>query len=143
MVGHIICQLVEKSIFKTWGSDVLYWQEDLVPILKSVVQITKMFGRYQQSTFSYYLCKCLKNLIIIIVFSVGYKKEMVIDYMQSVQRNFPVKLNLPWKRSLWVPEAILNALPFTGTEDVFIVNGDTFFDVNLDKLYAFRKSQYG
>ncbi len=37
--------------------------------------------------------------------------------------------------------AILNAIPYCNTDDIFIVNGDTYFDVNLDDMLAYQQQK--
>lgn len=125
------------------GLDCIVLAGGLGTRLKSVVQDKpKCLADINGQPFLYYLCKYLEKYHCRkIVFSVGYKKEMVIDYMQSVQKDLSCEIEFAMEEEpLGTGGAILNALPFTETEDVFIVNGDTFFDVNLDKLYAFQKA---
>lgn len=82
----------------------------------------------------YHFCK--------VIFSVGYKKEMIIDYVMNHRDEFKFAFDFAEENEpLGTGGAILNALPYSDTEDFFVVNGDTFFDVDFDKMIAFQQSK--
>ena len=82
----------------------------------------------------YHFCK--------VIFSVGYKKEMVIDYVMSHRDEFKFAFDFAEENEpLGTGGAILNALPYSDTEDFFVVNGDTFFDVDFDKMIEFQQGK--
>ena len=95
--------------------------------------------------FLNYLCKQIKkNHICKVIFSVGYKKEMVKDYILTHRDEFNFAFDFAEEEEpLGTGGAIVNALQYTDTEDVLIVNGDTLFDVNLDDLIAWQQTKMG
>lgn len=112
--------------------------------LQSVVaDKPKCLAEINGKPFLSYLCQHLKKFHFnTIVFSVGYKKEMVIDYVKSHPDEFPFAYAFAEENEpLGTGGAILNAMPLCLTEDVFVVNGDTFYDVDLDAMHAFQKSK--
>ncbi|HOZ51687.1 MAG TPA: nucleotidyltransferase family protein [Chitinophagaceae bacterium] len=77
-----------------------------------------------------------------VVFSVGYKKEMIIDYVMSHRDEFPFAFDFAEENEpLGTGGAILNAMPYCNTEDIFVMNGDTYFDVNLDEMLSFQQTK--
>lgn len=84
----------------------------------------------------YHFCK--------VIFSVGYKKEMVIDYVMNHRDEFPFAFDFAEENEpLGTGGAIMNALTFSDTEDFFVMNGDTFFDVNFDEMIALQQAKMG
>ncbi|MBW6460881.1 MAG: nucleotidyltransferase family protein [Bacteroidales bacterium] len=73
-----------------------------------------------------------------VILSVGYKKEMIRDYFGNSYK----ELQLAYAEEdepLGTGGAILNALPLVEGYAAFILNGDTYFDVNLQRMDDFRK----
>ncbi len=93
--------------------------------------------------FLYYICQQLMKFHFCkIIFSVGYKKEMIIDYITSHRKEFKFAFDFAEESEpLGTGGAILNALSYSDTEDFFVINGDTFFDVNFDALLNFQRTQ--
>jgi D-glycero-alpha-D-manno-heptose 1-phosphate guanylyltransferase len=72
-----------------------------------------------------------------IVFSVGYQKEMVMDWVTANRKTYGFAIDFAEETEpLGTGGAIKNALQYTDSEDVVVMNGDTFFDVDVDALYA-------
>lgn len=73
-----------------------------------------------------------------VILSVGHCKEMIMghfgEHYKSLQLVYAVE-----EKPLGTGGAILNALKDAGNYSVFIFNGDTYFDVNLQRLDDFRK----
>lgn len=86
--------------------------------------------------FLYYVCQHLMKFHFCkVIFSVGYKKEMIIDYVTSHRNEFKFAFDFAEEtEALGTGGAIINALPYSDTEDFFVINGDTFFDVDFDKM---------
>jgi D-glycero-alpha-D-manno-heptose 1-phosphate guanylyltransferase len=70
-----------------------------------------------------------------VVFSVGYKKEMIIDYVLSHREEFNFAFDFAEETEpLGTGGAIVNAMPYTNEDDVFVMNGDTFFAIDFDNM---------
>lgn len=105
--------------------------------LQSVVSDKpKCMADIQGKPFLYYICKRLMKFHFCkVIFSVGYKKEMIIDYVTANRKEFQFAFDFAEEdEPLGTGGAILNALPYSDTEDFFVINGDTFFDVNFDEM---------
>ncbi|RYZ51011.1 MAG: hypothetical protein EOP49_12655, partial [Sphingobacteriales bacterium] len=76
-----------------------------------------------------------------VIFSLGYKSEVVIDYLRTKAYTF---------KSAWVLEkepmgtggGIKRALMKSRDKEVFILNGDTMFDVDLRAMKAAFDPKY-
>lgn len=90
--------------------------------------------------FLYYLCSYIgKYPVNRVVFSVGFRSEMVKAYLESISNELPFTYCFADEdKPLGTGGAVLNAIQYTQTEDVFVMNGDTLFDVNLQDLYSFQ-----
>jgi len=77
-----------------------------------------------------------------VVLSVGYKHEIIIDYFGG--RYFGMKLDYAIENEpLGTGGGIKNSLDFISQDDFFLLNGDSFFNVDLDALanfYFYKKS---
>ncbi len=79
----------------------------------------------------------LKNGLENIILSVSYKKEVIKDYFGNRYK----KLNIIYAEEtmpLGTGGAVRNSIDFTRCNDVFILNGDTFFDISLKQLFDFH-----
>jgi len=90
--------------------------------------------------FLVYLLKWLeKNRVSRVVLSVGYMSNTVIgtlgDRYNDIDLEYCVE-DVP----LGTGGAILKALEMCGSENVVVVNGDTFFDIDLAALHSFHIS---
>ena len=73
-----------------------------------------------------------------IILAVGYKKEIIKSHFKEKYKNIDIVYSdedVP----LGTGGAIKKALTLTKDEDIFIINGDTFFDVDLKEMYQFHK----
>lgn len=87
----------------------------------------KVFLEY---IFDYLIRYDFKNVIL----AVGYKADVIVEYFQD--RYKTLKLKYSYENSpLGTGGAIAQALKMSESNEVFILNGDTFFDVNLNQLY--------
>jgi D-glycero-alpha-D-manno-heptose 1-phosphate guanylyltransferase len=93
--------------------------------------------------FLYYICQHLsKYHFCKVIFSVGYKKEMVIDYVMQHREEFKFAFDFAEEdEPLGTGGAILNALQYSDTQDFFVINGDTFFDVNYDEMSYWQETK--
>ena len=77
-----------------------------------------------------------------VVFAIGYKGHMVKDYVLANRDvcNFAFDF-AEEEKPLGTGGAILNALPYCDTDDFFVLNGDTFFDVDIDAMTHMQESR--
>ncbi|MEN9610168.1 MAG: D-glycero-alpha-D-manno-heptose 1-phosphate guanylyltransferase [Bacteroidota bacterium] len=105
---------------------------------KAVSDVPKPMAPVGDRPFLAYLLEDLKNQKIQhVVLSVGYQYEVIQNYFgveyQGIQISYSIE-NQP----LGTGGGILLALEKCVQDDIFILNGDTFFKVNLSKLAAFH-----
>jgi D-glycero-alpha-D-manno-heptose 1-phosphate guanylyltransferase len=78
-----------------------------------------------------------------VVFSVGHLSEAVKKYVLENRNHFNIAVDFAEEETpLGTGGAIKNALQYTDSDDVVIVNGDTLFDINIDELYD-AQSKHG
>lgn len=73
-----------------------------------------------------------------VILAVGYKKEIIKSHFKEKYKNIDIIYSdedIP----LGTGGAIKKALTLAENENIFIINGDTFFDVNLKEMYQFHK----
>jgi D-glycero-alpha-D-manno-heptose 1-phosphate guanylyltransferase len=74
------------------------------------------------------------------VLSVGYKHEIIENYFGNQYLNLKIDYAVE-KEPLGTGGGIKNSLDFISQDDFFLLNGDSFFDVNLSKLSEFHYSK--
>lgn len=73
-----------------------------------------------------------------IILSLGYKAEMILDYFGGTYNG--IKLSgIIEKEALGTGGAILNSIGETGSSEVLIVNGDTWFPVDIATFTEFHR----
>ncbi|MCW3466804.1 nucleotidyltransferase family protein [Chitinophaga nivalis] len=111
--------------------------------LRSVVaDKPKCMAPVGDQPFLYYLLQYLhRQGITHAVLSLGYKSEQVISWCE--QTPLPLRVSFTVEREpLGTGGGILHALPAISGEAVFIVNGDTYFDVDLAAFRQFHQQQH-
>lgn len=109
--------------------------------LKTVIsEIPKPMAPIGKQPFLFYIFKWLeKHGINRVVLSVGYKWEIIYnefnDKFNSMELIYSVE-NYP----LGTGGAIALAMTKLKGEEFFIINGDTYFDLNLSNLMSFHKA---
>ncbi|MCP5496499.1 MAG: NTP transferase domain-containing protein [Leptospiraceae bacterium] len=86
----------------------------------------------------YLLTHLAKYSIDNFVLSVGYKYQTVIDYFGDSFQNTPIYYSIE-KEALGTGGAIRYSTQFAKSEDILILNGDTFFDLDIHKYHTFYK----
>lgn len=76
-----------------------------------------------------------------VVFSLGYKSEVVIEYLRQKAFTFKTSWVLE-QEPLGTGGGIKRALMKSREQQVFILNGDTFFDVDLRSMQAALDPQH-
>jgi len=91
-----------------------------------------------QPFLSYLIAQLQRNGIEHFIFSLGYKSEIVIDYLeknyQSIHKTYVVE-----QEPLGTGGAIKAACQYAKCNNVVIVNGDTFFNIDINKLILFHQ----
>lgn len=103
--------------------------------LASVVDVPKPMAPINDVPFLVYILNYLsKHNISNVHLAVGYKRQIIIDYFgeeyNSLKLNYVVE-----DTPLGTGGAVKQALSKVSSDEVFIINGDTFFDVDLEKMY--------
>lgn len=89
--------------------------------------------------FLYYLLQYLHTQQVThVILSLGYLSEQVISWCE--QTPLPLRVSFSVEpEPLGTGGGIIHALPLVESDRVFIVNGDTYFDVNLPGLFYFQE----
>ena len=100
----------------------------------SVTDVPKPMAVINEKPFLYYLLTYLGSQHISrIILSVGYKYQTVIDYFGNNFRSIPI-IYVVEKEPLGTGGGIALALRECNSETILIMNGDSFFPVNLQEL---------
>jgi len=104
--------------------------------------LPKPMAPIMDKPFLEYLILSLYNQgISKIILSIGYKKEIIkryfCDYNPGIKILFSEE-NTP----LGTGGALLSALNYSNSENIMVLNGDTFFNINLQKMYDFHLANH-
>lgn len=110
--------------------------------LKSVVKdVPKPMANINGKPFLEYILNYLKFYNIEhVILAVGYKSNIIKEYFGNEFENLSITYSEE-KELLGTGGAIKQALNFISSEDVLILNGDTFFNTDLKELYRFHKNK--
>lgn len=72
-----------------------------------------------------------------VILSVGYKSEQILNYFENKYHNLEISYAIE-NQPLGTGGGIRLALQKSKTENVFIVNGDTLFNIDLQKISNFH-----
>ena len=75
-----------------------------------------------------------------IVLSVGYKYEIIRKYFGKSFLDMKILYSIEAK-PLGTGGGIKKSLTLVDSNDTFVVNGDTFFNIELDKLFSFHREK--
>ncbi len=106
--------------------------------LRSVVsEVPKCMAPVAGKPFLWYLLKYLTRYDVNrVVLSVGYLREVIYKWIDEVKEEFPFDLDYSVEEEpLGTGGGIKLALDKVTEERAFVLNGDTFFDVDLIELY--------
>lgn len=79
-----------------------------------------------------------KKGITRVILATGYKKEIIKNYFKDRYRSIEIVYSEEIS-PLGTGGAIKKAIALAKGNDIFIVNGDTFFDVDLEEMYKFHR----
>lgn len=110
--------------------------------LRSVVSdLPKPMAPIIDTPFLAYILKYLrKNGTTKVILSVGYKWETIKEYFGDKFEGMELIYSIE-DEPLGTGGAIKKALDQVKNQEVYIINGDTFFDVNLKELYLQNDSK--
>ncbi|MEW6418255.1 MAG: nucleotidyltransferase family protein [Nitrospirota bacterium] len=110
--------------------------------LRSVVSdVPKPLALIDGKPFLDILLEQLNNFNCIgrVIMAAGYKSEMIVErYKECSKYNFKILFSIE-KKLLGTGGAIKKALPLTETEDVLVLNGDSYIEVNIEDLIMTHK----
>ena len=86
----------------------------------------------------YILDDLIQKGISRIVIAVGYRKEIIINFLGDSYRGVDIVYSVE-EMPLLTGGAIKKALKKCESDTVFIVNGDTYFDVELSEMQLFKR----
>jgi len=110
--------------------------------LKEVVkELPKCLAPIGEKTFLYF---CLQNLkkqgFQRFIFALGFQSEKVINYIKSQDFGIEYVFSVE-QEPLGTGGCIKKALGYIKSEDVLVVNGDTFFYFDINNFYQFHISK--
>lgn len=110
--------------------------------LQGVVKdIPKPMATINDKPFLQYLLDYLnKYKIKRVILSVGYKYEVIEGYFGNNYKNIELIYAVE-KEPLGTGGGIMNAVKYLQTNLFYLINGDSFFDVNLIELADFHTKQ--
>lgn len=106
--------------------------------LRSVVsEVPKCMAPVAGKPFLWYLLKYLTRFDVNrVILSVGYLREVIFKWIDEVKDEFPFEFDYAIEEEpLGTGGGIKLALDKVNDERAFVLNGDTFFDVDLMQLY--------
>ena len=112
--------------------------------LRSVVsEVPKCMAPISDKPFLWYLLKYLTRFDISrVVLSVGYLKEVIFNWIETCRSEFPFVIDYSVEESpLGTGGGIKLALSKILSKEAIILNGDTFFDVDLNLLLKTHQKQ--
>lgn len=106
-----------------------------------VIDVPKCMAQICNKPFLYYLLKYLSTYKVNkVILSVGYLHESIIEWINHESYQFPFKIEFILESEpLGTGGGIKLALSKASSEVVCILNGDTFFNVDLNKFLSRHK----
>ncbi len=100
-----------------------------------LTDLPKPMAQINGKPFLYYLFKWLQQYSVErIILSIGFKAENIINYFGSAFNNIPIEYIIEAK-PLGTGGAILYALQKSIRKNVIIINGDTYFPIDINRFY--------
>lgn len=106
--------------------------------LQSVVHnVPKPMAPINEKPFLEYLLEYLSRYTVTkIIFSVGFKEEVVKKYFHNSYKNIEINYSSE-ENPLGTGGAIKKALEYIDSDRCLVLNGDSFFDIDIDKFCSF------
>ena len=100
-----------------------------------ITDIPKPMAPVNGKPFLYFIFEYLyKQGINRVILSIGYKHDVIEDFLGNCYKNIHIIYSVE-DEPLGTGGAIKKALEKVSCSEVFILNGDTFFGINLNNLY--------
>ncbi|WP_110955299.1 nucleotidyltransferase family protein [Anaerosinus massiliensis] len=75
-----------------------------------------------------------------VILAVNYKREQIQTYFKNNYKGMAIEYSIE-EEPLFTGGAIKKALSYCKEENVFVLNGDTYFEIDLSKMYQFHCSK--
>lgn len=75
-----------------------------------------------------------------IILAIGYKSEKITDYYTNSSCKKDIHFSIE-QSPLGTGGALKKAFPLTNTENILVLNGDSFLDINLDDFTDFHRTK--
>lgn len=107
---------------------------------ETVPNLPKPMAPVAGKPFLDYLIKFLeKNKVSKIILSVGFKSDIIINYYSNHNFNLDIKFSEEIT-PLGTGGALKKSLELIENKDFFVLNGDTYFPINLKNFLEFHKN---
>lgn len=109
-----------------------------------VKDVPKCMAPVAGKPFLWYLLTDLKKYkeVTRVILSVGYLREVIFEWIPTVQDEFPFSFDYAIEEEpLGTGGGIRLAMEKVTEEEVFILNGDTYFAVDLNEMVSAHKNQ--
>lgn len=108
--------------------------------LQSVVHdIPKCMAEVAGAPFLQYILDYLqKEKVDHVILSLGHKAEVVVDWLNDKSWSFDIS-TITEEKALGTGGAIKFAISKLKSSNTFILNGDTFFNINFDKMLSLHQ----
>lgn len=129
-------QLMNKNTNKHF-MEVIILAGGLGTRLRSEIKdVPKCMAPVAGKPFLWYLLKYLTRYDVSkVILSLGYLRGVVLEWIEEVREQFPFSFDFAIEEEpLGTGGGIRLALNKASSNDVVVLNGDTFFDVNLNEL---------
>ena len=126
------------------GMEVIILAGGLGTRLRSVVsEVPKCMAPVSGKPFLWYLLKYLTRFNVTrVVLSVGYLREVIFKWIDEVKDDFPFEFDYAIEETpLGTGGGIRLAMSKIHGSEAVVLNGDTFFDVDIDSLLEAHRSQ--
>jgi D-glycero-alpha-D-manno-heptose 1-phosphate guanylyltransferase len=110
--------------------------------LRSVVnEVPKVMAPVNEEPFLYYLIKRLREQNIQrIIFATGYKHEIIANWVKDSFPESSFQFSIE-EEPLGTGGAIRKAMEMAVSEDVLVLNGDSYLEVDYSQLLAFHQDK--
>lgn len=107
-------------------------------LAKVVADVPKPMAPVNGRPFLYYIFQWLQKYPVErIIVSAGYKSEIIVKYFGESFINIPVEYAIE-ENPLGTGGALMFAFKKTKSKDILVINGDTWFPVDINNFYSFH-----